>query len=90
MYSEAAWALVSWGTQIWLLITLDPDYLPDNLFVSTIFKQDIMFTNVVLQMTLVKLNVNKWLEAVGRCSVKKVFLQMSQNLQVNACARVSI
>ena len=67
MYSEAAWALVSWGTQIWLLITLDPDYLPDNLFVSTIFKQDIMFTNVVLQMTLVKLNVNKWLEAVRRC-----------------------
>ena len=59
MYSEAAWALVSWGTQIWLLITLDPDYLPDDLFVSTIFKQDIMFTNVVLQMTLVKLNVNK-------------------------------
>ena len=90
MYSEAAWALVSWGTQIWLLITLDPDYLPDNLFVSTIFKQDIMFTNVVLQMTLVKLNVNKWLEAVRRCSVKKVFLQISQNLQVNACARVSI
>ena len=67
MYSEAAWALVSWGTQIWLLITLDPDYLPDDLFVSTIFKQDIMFTNVVLQMTLVKLNVNKWLEAVRRC-----------------------
>ena len=67
MYSEAAWALVSWGTQIWLLITLDPDYLPDDLFVSTIFKQDITFTNVVLQMTLVKLNVNKWLEAVRRC-----------------------
>ena len=67
MYSKAAWALVSWGTQIWLLITLDPDYLPDDLFVSTIFKQDIMFTNVVLQMTLVKLNVNKWLEAVRRC-----------------------
>ena len=67
MYSEAAWALVSWGTQVWLLITLDPDYLPDDLFVSTIFKQDIMFTNVVLQMTLVKLNVNKWLEAVRRC-----------------------
>ena len=80
MYSEATWALVSWGTQIWLSITLDPDYLPDDLFVSTIFKQDIMFTNGWKPFWR-----NGW-----RCSIKKVFLQISQNFQKNARARVSI
>ena len=26
MYSEVAWVLVSWGAQVQLQITLDPDY----------------------------------------------------------------
>ena len=34
MYAEVAWVLVSLGTQIQLQIILDPDYLPDYLFVS--------------------------------------------------------
>ena len=34
MYSDVAWVLVSWGTQVQLQITLDPDYLLDYLSVS--------------------------------------------------------
>ena len=34
MYSEVAWVLLSWGTQVQLQITLDPDYLLDYLSVS--------------------------------------------------------
>ena len=34
MYSEVAWVLVSSGTQVQSQIILEPDYLPDHLFVS--------------------------------------------------------
>ena len=34
MYAEVAWVLVSLGTQVQPQIILDPDYLPDYLFVS--------------------------------------------------------
>ena len=34
MYAEVAWVLVSSGTQVQPQIILDPDYLPDYLFVS--------------------------------------------------------
>ena len=34
MYSEVAWILISLGTQIQQQIILDPDYLPDHLFIS--------------------------------------------------------
>ena len=34
MYAEVAWVLVSSGTQAQPQVTLDPDYLPDYLFVS--------------------------------------------------------
>ena len=34
MYVEVAWVLVSLGTQVQPQIILDPDYLPDYLFVS--------------------------------------------------------
>ena len=34
MYSEVAWVPVSSGTQVQSQIILDPDYLPDDLFVS--------------------------------------------------------
>ena len=33
MYAEVAWVLVSSGTQVQPQILLDPDYLPDYLFV---------------------------------------------------------
>ena len=34
MYAEVAWVLVSSGTQVQPQVILDPDYLPDYLFVS--------------------------------------------------------
>ena len=34
MCAEIAWALVSSGTQVQPQVILDPDYLPDYLFVS--------------------------------------------------------
>ena len=34
MYAEVAWVLVSLGSQVQPQIILDPDYLPDCLFVS--------------------------------------------------------
>ena len=34
MYSEAAWVLVSSGTQVQPQIILEPGYLPDHLSVS--------------------------------------------------------
>ena len=34
MYSEVAWTLESWGTQVQPRIILDPDYLPGYLSVS--------------------------------------------------------
>ena len=34
MYAEVAWVLASSGTQVQLLIMLDPDYFPDHLSVS--------------------------------------------------------
>ena len=39
---------------------------------------------------LIFINSHQYLEAVAkRCSVKEVLLEISQNLQENACARVS-
>ena len=34
MYAEVAWELVSSRTQVQPQVILDPDYLPDYLFVS--------------------------------------------------------
>ena len=34
MYAEVAWVLVSSETQVQLQIILDPDHLPDYLYVS--------------------------------------------------------
>ena len=34
MYAKVAWVLLSLGTQVQLQIILDPNYLPDYLFVS--------------------------------------------------------
>ena len=34
VFTEVAWVLVSSGTQVQPQITLDPDYLPNNLSIS--------------------------------------------------------
>ena len=47
MYTEVAWVLVSSGTQVQPQIILDPDYLPDYLFVS----DDYEITMITRQMT---------------------------------------
>ena len=49
-----------------------------------------LFTRVLLRVTVYYYYVAHASEAVVRsCSVKKAFLEISQNLQENACARVS-
>ena len=47
MYAEVAWVLVYSRTQVQLQIILDPDYLPDHLFVS----DDSEITMLTRQMT---------------------------------------
>ena len=47
MYAEVAWVLVFSGTQVQPQITLNPDYLPDYLFVS----DDYEITMITRQVT---------------------------------------
>ena len=49
-----------------------------------------LFTRILLRVTVYYYYVTYASEAVVRsCSVKKTFLEISQNSQENACARVS-
>ena len=64
MYAEVAWVLVSSGTQVQPQIILDPDYLPDYLFVS----DDYEITMITRQMTPFFLSVGIFHFCISRSS----------------------
>ena len=50
MYSNVAWELVSPRTQVRLQIIIDPDYLPDYLFVSYDMEISKSFKSTLMQI----------------------------------------
>ena len=58
MYAEVDWVLVSSGTQVQPQIILDPDYLPDYLYVSYDYG------------SLIELSTSRYLFIIIRMSVR--------------------
>ena len=68
MYSEVAWVLVSSGTQVQPQIILDPDYLPDDLFVSYDYVFEEKLNSLLILVTQVS-----YVKTSGILNIKKTY-----------------